>query len=303
MTTLRFPFARSAVCALAFGLLAAGPAAAQVNPGEFKEHPVVKHYPGALIDSHEEKEFDAVDVVVGYTATPKPKITRREVEGRVYKTFYVHQGNASALQVMRNYETALKTAGFTTVVTGKVASLPSMEDARDGALFAAFTMMKTGQPALYVNILIDPNVGEPVSRVVIVEPEQMQQVYAIDASSLYAGLSADGRVAVYGINFDTAKSTISADSEAVLTQVRELLSAHPELKLKIEGHTDDVGASAANRTLSQQRAAAVKAWLVRNGVAEARLSAEGLGDSRPASLNDTDEGRAKNRRVELVRVS
>jgi len=190
MTNRRF-LAAAAAGAL---LLAAGPALAQMDPGSFREHPVVKHYPGALIDSHDEKEFDAVDTVVGYTATPQARITREEVEGRVYKTFYVHQGGVSALQVMRNYETALATAGFTTVVTGKVASLPSMEDARDGALFGAFKMMKDGRPAMYVNILIDPNVGEPVSRVVVVEPEQMQQVYAVDASSLYAGLSADGRV-------------------------------------------------------------------------------------------------------------
>ena len=291
-----------AAWALALGLLAAAPALAQIDPSEFKEHPVVKHYPGALIDSHEEKAFDAVDMVVGYTATPRPNVSRKEVEGRVYKTFYIHQGDVSALQVMRNYEAALKAGGFTTVVTGKVAALPSMEDARDGSLFGAFTLMQGGQPALYVNILIDPNVGEPVSRVVIVEPQQMQQVYAVDVSSLYASLTAEGRVAVYGINFETNRSAIAPESETVLAQVRDLLGAHPELKLRIEGHTDNVGAPAANRTLSEQRAAAVKAWLVRNGVDGARLTAEGLGDTRPAVPNDTDDGRARNRRVELVRI-
>lgn len=284
-------------------LLAAGPALAQMDPSEFKEHPVVKHYPGALIDSHDEKEFDAVDMVVGYAASPKPRITRKDVEGRVYKTFYIHQGGVSALQVMRNYETALGTAGFTTLVSGKVAALPLMEDARDGSLFGAFAMTNDGQPVMYVNILIDPNVGEPVSRVVIVEPQQMRQVYKVDASKLYAGLAAEGRIAVYGINFDSAKSAVSADSEPVLTQVREMLAAHPELKIKIEGHTDNVGGQAANLVLSQQRAAAVKAWLVRNGVADNRLTSEGLGDSRPVAPNDTDDGRRKNRRVELVRAS
>lgn len=287
--------------ALALSLLA-GPALAQMDPASFKEHPVVKHYPGALIDSHDEKTFDAVDMVVGYTAAPKPKIVRKDVEGRVYKTFYVHQGNVSALQVMRNYETALKTAGFTTVVSGKVAALPGMEDARDGALFVAFTLAKGGQTVMYVNILIDPNVGEPVSRVVIVEPEQMQQVYAVDASSLLAALAADGRIAVYGITFRTGSAEIEAGSEAELSQVRQALEAQPALKLKIEGHTDNVGAPAANRALSERRAAAVKAWLVAQGVAGARLTTEGLGDSRPVAPNDGEEGRAKNRRVELVRI-
>lgn len=283
-------------------LLVAAPALAQMDPASFREHPVVKHYPGALIDSHDEKAFDAVDMVVGYVATPTARITRQEVEGRVYKTFYIHQGDVSALQVMRNYETALRTAGFTTVVTGRVASLPSMEYARDGALFGAFKMMQGDQAAMYVNILIDPNVGEPVSRVVIVEPERMQQVYAVDASSLYAGLNAEGRVAVYGINFETARSAVTPDSETVLTQVRQLLQSHPDLRLKIEGHTDNVGAAAANRTLSQQRAEAVRAWLVRNGIAESRLTIEGLGDTRPVAANDTEDGRSRNRRVELVRA-
>jgi outer membrane protein OmpA-like peptidoglycan-associated protein len=294
--------ARAAAPVLAL-LLVAAPAHAQMDPASFKEHPVVKHYPSALIDSHDEKEFDATDLVVGYSAAPKPAIVRKDVEGRVYKTFYIHQGGVSALQVMRNYETALKAEGFKVVVSGKVAALPSMESARDGALFGAFVLEQDGQPAIYVNILIDPNVGEPVSRVVVVEPELMKQVYKVDASKLYAGLSAEGRIAVYGINFDSAKSSINGDSEPVLTQVREMLAAHPELKIKIEGHTDNVGGQAANLTLSQQRAAAVKAWLVKAGIAEDRLSTSGHGDSRPLAPNETDEGRGKNRRVELVRAS
>lgn len=80
------------------------------------------------------------------------------------------------------------------------------------------------------------------------------------------------------------------------------LTAHPELKLKIEGHTDNVGASAANLTLSQQRAAAVKAWLVKAGISQDRLTTAGHGDSQPVAANDTEDGRSKNRRVELVRA-
>lgn len=294
---------RSMTAAVVLGaLLTFGPAHAQMDPGAFKEHPVVKHYPGALIDSHDEKEFDAVDMVVGYAASPKPKVTRQSVEGRVYKTFYIHQGGVSALQVMRNYEAALRAAGFAVVVSGKVAALPSMEDARDGALFGAFALNRNGQPAMYVNILIDPNVGEPVSRVVIVEPEQMRQVYAVDAAALFAGLQADGRVAVYGVNFETGRAVIGADSETILAQVERLLADHPTLRLKIEGHTDKVGIPAANLTLSRQRAASVKTWLTGRGIAEGRLTTEGYGDARPVAVNDTEEGRARNRRVELVRI-
>ena len=80
-----------------------------------------------------------------------------------------------------------------------------------------------------------------------------------------------------------------------------LLNGQPDWKMKIEGHTDSTGTIAGNQTLSQQRAAAVVAWLVKDGIAASRLSAVGLGESKPIADNGTDDGRARNRRVELVR--
>src|SRR6185295_3597345 len=111
-----------------------------------------------------------------------------------------------------------------------------------------------------------------------------------------------GRVAVYGIQFDTGKATIKAESEAVLNEIDKLLLARADLKLNIEGHTDNVGAKAANLTLSGQRATAVQAWLGAHGIEAARLTVRGFGDSKPVADNSSDEGRAKNRRVELVKL-
>ena len=129
----------------------------------------------------------------------------------------------------------------------------------------------------------------------------MEEVYSVDAAGLYDEIARTGRVAVYGINFDTGKASLTTDSEAVLGEVRKLLDQHADLKLKIEGHTDNVGKSAANKKLSEDRAAAVRAWLVAKGVKAERLSTAGFGDAKPVSDNDSDEGRAKNRRVELVK--
>ena len=99
------------------------------------------------------------------------------------------------------------------------------------------------------------------------------------------------------------KATITPDSAATLQQIAELLSRNTGWKLRIEGHTDDVGHAKDNLVLSRKRAEAVRDWLVAKAkVAAARLETKGLGDTRPVAGNDTDDGRAKNRRVELVKI-
>ena len=109
------------------------------------------------------------------------------------------------------------------------------------------------------------------------------------------------RVAVYGINFDFDRATLRPDSEPVLRQVLALFKSEGQLKAEIGGHTDNVGQAAYNLKLSAGRADAVKAWLVSNGVAAARLEARGYGDTQPLVANDGDAHRARNRRVELKR--
>jgi len=294
----------STALALVLALATPGLSHAQLSPGEYQEHPVVKLYPGAAVDYYDDKAFDAVEIATDYKATSKPPLAvLTTVEGRVTRYTFLHPEGVSALEVLRNFEAALAKEGFRTVVVAPISKLPQFQGVHlDREFFGAFRLDRNGAAALYVNISVDPNGGEPTSMVTIVEPAAMKQVYAVDASSLRASLAASGRVAVYGVNFDTAKTTITPDSAGVLGQVRDLLAADPALKLKIEGHTDNVGKPAANRTLSDGRAVAVKAWLEANGVAPGRLTTEGLGDTRPVAANDTDDGRAKNRRVELVRV-
>ena len=120
--------------------------------------------------------------------------------------------------------------------------------------------------------------------------------------TMYDALSADGRVATQGIYFDTGSDVIRPESAPTLRQIGDMLKEHGDLKLTIEGHTDNVGDDAANQQLSERRAAAVKARLESEfGIAADRLEARGLGESNPAAGNDTPEGRQQNRRVELVR--
>lgn len=120
------------------------------------------------------------------------------------------------------------------------------------------------------------------------------------APALKQALDRDGRVALY-INFDFNKATLKADSASVIADVVALLKSDPSLRLAVEGHTDSVGSRAYNEKLSAQRAATVVQALVAKGIAADRLASTGLGDSHPLAGNDTNEGRARNRRVELVR--
>ncbi len=108
-------------------------------------------------------------------------------------------------------------------------------------------------------------------------------------------------IEVYGVTFDFDKATLKPESEPVLTQVLGLFTGDGGFAAEIGGHTDNVGAAAYNLKLSDARAAAVKAWLVGHGVAAARVSAKGYGDTKPLVPNSSDENRAKNRRVELKR--
>jgi outer membrane protein OmpA-like peptidoglycan-associated protein len=118
---------------------------------------------------------------------------------------------------------------------------------------------------------------------------------------LYDALASAGRVATQGIYFDTGSDVIRGESTPTLKEITAMLTEHADLKLTIEGHTDNVGDAAANKALSEKRAAAVKAYLVAAGVAADRLSTAGFGDTKPAAPNTTAEGRRQNRRVELVK--
>ncbi|HEY7171528.1 MAG TPA: OmpA family protein [Vicinamibacterales bacterium] len=136
----------------------------------------------------------------------------------------------------------------------------------------------------------------------IVEEAAMEQKVEFTAAELARLLNDNGSVALHNIMFDTGKATLKAESAAVLAPVGELLKAQPQFKLEIQGHTDNIGIAAQNLKLSQDRAAAVKGYLVQAfGVATDRVTASGFGDTRPIADNKTDQGRAQNRRVELVK--
>ena len=120
---------------------------------------------------------------------------------------------------------------------------------------------------------------------------------------MYSALTTAGRFTTHGILFATGSANIDPASAATLTEIGQMLQQHPDLKLEIDGHTDNVGNATANQALSEKRAASVKSYLVSNfQVAAGRLSSKGYGASKPVADNTTDDGRQQNRRVELVKM-
>ncbi len=130
----------------------------------------------------------------------------------------------------------------------------------------------------------------------------MAQDIVADAAAMGKDINATGHVAVYGILFDSGKSLIKPESAQAIAEIAKLLKGQPALKLYVVGHTDNEGGVESNVRLSQDRAEAVLQALVReHGIAAARLRAFGCGLFSPVAVNDNEAGRAKNRRVELVK--
>jgi OOP family OmpA-OmpF porin len=210
----------------------------------------------------------------------RQKGTEKTVEGEYHYWDYGTREGLSEIQVFRNFETTLKQAGFTVVYEDS----PGIITAHKGG---TWYMLDNKRTFYYQTIVTE---------------KSMSQEVTADASSLSDELKKSGHVAVYGIHFETGKAAILPDSENVLDEIVKMLQQNPDVKLSVEGHTDNVGAATVNQTLSEKRAQGVVAWLTGHGVESARLKAKGWGQSKPVADNGTDDGRAKNRRVELVKI-
>lgn len=255
--------------------------AQQKDDKNCQDHPLLTRMPDYWIHHCKEKEFDAYAFRVALNKT-------ENVEGHLWDISYYPQATAkskpSELQILRNYENALKKLGGSVVYSDK--NVETLRLTKDGKEFWIRVWAEfTGKYSL-----------------TIVEKKGMAQDVVANADVFSDELKNTGHTAVYGIYFDTGKSDIKPESEQAIGEIAKLLKKEMNLKLYVVGHTDNVGTLESNMKLSQARAEAVVQALVKNqGIAAARLKSFGNGPYAPVASNDTEEGRAKNRRVELVK--
>jgi len=267
-------------------LLMSGAAFAQQDAKGCKDHPLFSRLEGYRIVTCAQKEFDAEDFIDPAT---QQKVT---IEGRKFHTEYLtnkpFEGKYSRLQVSRNYTNAITKIGGTAYEKNpKDPSETSMKLIKDGKELWAKLQFNFGANYLYLTI---------------VEKQVMAQQVVADAKSMATDIGTSRKVAIYGIYFDFNKADVKPESDPALKEITKLFSQNPKLKLYVVGHTDNVGDFNYNMKLSQARAEAVVKELVsKHKVDGTRLKPVGVGPVAPVTSNDTEDGKAKNRRVELVK--
>lgn len=277
-----------------------------------RDYPGIGRFAGSVITGYQAKDFDAVRLQAAAFKDGKPADARR-LEGRVTRVAYRTGPGPSILEVSRNFELQLAKAGFETLLACDadacggipfseqidVLPIPAMwVDGFDFRYYAAHK--KDGNADIYASVLTSKNNDEVTAQLTVTIVGAMENKM-IDAAAMAKGLGDKGHIALYGIYFDTDRATIKPESAPTLAEMAKLLTGQPRLNVYIVGHTDNQGSYDHNMTLSRQRAEAVANALAgQYKILRARMRTAGLGFLAPVGSNASEEGRALNRRVELV---
>jgi OmpA-OmpF porin, OOP family len=269
-------------------LCLAGMSLAASDPNDIeksKDPSIFTRMTGFHISRYEELDFGKYDFPVGSGKTGT-------VEGHYYWVIYGANDGVklpSGLQVVRNYTNAA------TAIGGK-----KVYEFEDGGIQNVVLKVKKDNKEVWAHVT-GGDAGNSQYNIHIVEKELMNQDVVADASSLASSIKETGKAAIYGIYFDIGKSDIKAESAPALKEIAKMLQANATMKLYVVGHTDNVGTFDNNVKLSNSRAdAVVKELVSKYSIASSRLQPFGAGPTAPVQSNLTEDGRAKNRRVELV---
>lgn len=302
------------------------------SPGS-EDHPMVSRYEGSFIDGMEVREWDEFVLPLGpavwneqQVRAPKEQVV---LEGMNTRILYRGPGDKSTLDIIRNYRTALEGAGFEILFTcgsdcgnnftgllygptdTRIKKTKTSGSAFDLPQDVRYLAAKYVDDKRIVHVALltafDNGFGalskQPVTLMQIIESKAMDTgMVTVDAEAIGNGIDATGHMAIYGVLFDTNSATIKSESAPVLAEIAKLLQSRPSLNLLVVGHTDNQGAFEYNMNLSSQRANSVVRNLEQqHGIGKGRLTSAGVGYLAPVATNDSPGGRAKNRRVELVK--
>ncbi|WP_421593870.1 DUF4892 domain-containing protein [Shinella sp. M27] len=321
----QYSFPSCFVVALTIVGVLSSPLAAKEDIKGSKDHPLIGRYAGSEIFSYKLSEFDEqrflnapIDLKVdGETLTDTNSI---KVEGGITDIRYNAPKDRSLLEIMKNYEESLKSNGFETLYScadetcfkGNTSVYRFNFVGGDGTIDyrygdgVRYLLAKATKPAgdVYAAVILGESKTGPLVHVIAADVKSMQgdQIAFVDAGAMEQSIAASGHVALYGIQFDFDKADIKAESRPTLDEIAKFLKANGDISVVVTGHTDSKGGFDYNIDLSRQRADAVVADLAKHyGISPKRLTPFGAGMSSPVASNDEETGRAKNRRVELVK--
>lgn len=252
-----------------------------------KDHPFFNRLENYYIDGCKEN-YNEYEFMMGNDKT-------QILEGTLIDILYTYDGPfgpnlPSKLQVIRNYENAIAKMG------GQKVYSRTTDDG--GWTGATFHLQKDGSEYW---LGIYDLINNPVDQFtfVLLTVEGMKQ--EITANEMFEKINSGLPITLY-INFETGKSAIKSDSENIVEELYQMMNENPDLKILVEGHTDNVGNKSSNQSLSEKRAASLKTALVTKGISSSKIETVGFGQDQPLADNSTDEGRAKNRRIEIKKI-
>lgn len=290
------------------------------------DHPMLRRYEGSTLYMVGGENLGQAKIV----QPEQSRLVLHTVEGRTSNRFYWGPKGRSPLEVHRNFQQALTAAGFQTLyacetsecekqkVQQLVQDLPRDANWKSFNPHVSSIFNSANQPAFHylsaskqvqggtmyvqVGLVGGGEEGRVRQFIQVIEPVKLETgKVTVDTRAIQDGLQRDGKIALYGVSFDSNKAVIREQSAEQLEQMAQALKARPQQKVFIVGHTDDQGEFEANMVLSQKRAQAVaEALASKYGIAAARMTARGVANLAPVASNASDEGRARNRRVELV---
>ncbi|MEO0623076.1 MAG: OmpA family protein [Pseudomonadota bacterium] len=309
---------RMMIFVLAGALMTA--ASAQDLDGGLVEEILGERFPGAKIGHSSTRNYDEFTMYGAPFEGNKPTEVIA-AEGRLGELIVEVGDDRSVLEVHRAYEKALKAAGFEEVFAcksndcgvdlawwmskdRKLRIATNKPDQR----YTSFQRLGAGSAEYFELVSTKWRHNRPEMRLVTVALTAVQteaeetELAILDASAIAAAIAEGGTAAIYGIEFATDSAELLPASDPVIAEMAGYMQANPGAEILLVGHTDSVGALDYNMGLSQRRAESVRAALVqRHGIAPGRLGAHGVGFLAPAASNDSEGGRAANRRVEMVR--